>query len=50
MTQVKSNKAKVSVIGLGNIGSAVATNLVKATVLLSLQAEALKRQQHLLNN
>ena len=29
MTQVKSNKAKVAVIGLGNIGNAVATNLVK---------------------
>ena len=29
MSQVKSNKAKVAVIGLGNIGSAVATNLVK---------------------
>jgi len=30
MTPIKSNKAKVAVIGLGNIGSAVATNLVKA--------------------
>jgi predicted dinucleotide-binding enzyme len=30
MTQTKSNKAKVAVIGLGNIGSAVAANLVKA--------------------
>ena len=29
MTQVKSNKPKVAVIGLGNIGNAVATNLVK---------------------
>jgi predicted dinucleotide-binding enzyme len=29
MTQTNSNKAKVAVIGLGNIGSAVATNLVK---------------------
>ena len=29
MSHVKSNKAKVAVIGLGNIGSAVATNLVK---------------------
>jgi len=29
MTQVKSNKTKVAVIGLGNIGTAVATNLVK---------------------
>ena len=29
MTQIKSNKAKVAVIGLGNIGTAVATNLVK---------------------
>jgi len=29
MTQVKSNKTQVAVIGLGNIGSTVATNLVK---------------------
>ena len=29
MTLVKSNKVKVAVIGLGNIGTAVATNLVK---------------------
>jgi predicted dinucleotide-binding enzyme len=29
MTQAKSNKAKVAVIGLGNIGTAVTTNLVK---------------------
>ena len=29
MTQVKSNKARVAVIGLGNIGTAVAINLVK---------------------
>ena len=29
MANVKSNKAKVAVIGLGNIGTAVATNLVK---------------------
>jgi len=29
MTQLNSNKSKVAVIGLGNIGSAVATNLVK---------------------
>lgn len=29
MTPVKSNKAKVAVIGLGNIGTAVAANLVK---------------------
>jgi len=29
MTQLKSNKAKVAVIGLGNIGTAVTTNLVK---------------------
>jgi 8-hydroxy-5-deazaflavin:NADPH oxidoreductase len=29
MTSVKSNKAKVAVIGLGNIGTAVAANLVK---------------------
>jgi 8-hydroxy-5-deazaflavin:NADPH oxidoreductase len=28
MTQTKSNKAKIAVIGLGNIGNAVATNLV----------------------
>jgi predicted dinucleotide-binding enzyme len=30
MSQAKSNKAKVAVIGLGNIGSTVATNFVKA--------------------
>ncbi len=30
MTQVNSNKLKVAVIGLGNIGRVVATNLVKA--------------------
>jgi predicted dinucleotide-binding enzyme len=29
MTQVKSHKARVAVIGLGNIGTAVATNLIK---------------------
>jgi len=29
MSQVKSNKTKVAVIGTGNIGTAVATNLVK---------------------
>ena len=29
MTQTKSNKPKVAVIGLGNIGNAVAVNLVK---------------------
>lgn len=29
MTQTKSSKAKVAVIGLGNIGKAVSTNLVK---------------------
>ena len=29
MTQTKSTKAKIAVIGLGNIGSTVATNLVK---------------------
>lgn len=29
MTQGKSNKAKVAVIGVGNIGSTVAANLVK---------------------
>lgn len=29
MTQVNSNKPKVAVIGLGNIGNVVATNLVK---------------------
>ena len=29
MTQTKSNKSKVAVIGLGNIGTAVAANLVK---------------------
>ena len=29
MTQVNSNKSKVAIIGLGNIGTAVATNLVK---------------------
>jgi lactate dehydrogenase-like 2-hydroxyacid dehydrogenase len=29
MSQVNSNKSKVAVIGLGNIGKIVATNLVK---------------------
>lgn len=29
MTEINSNKPKVAVIGLGNIGNAVATNLVK---------------------
>ncbi len=30
MSQKKSNKSKVAIIGLGNIGSAVATNLTKS--------------------
>ena len=29
MTQIKSNKPKVAVIGMGNIGTTIATNLVK---------------------
>jgi predicted dinucleotide-binding enzyme len=30
MTQVNAKKSKVAIIGLGNIGSAVASNIVKS--------------------
>jgi len=52
--QIKRNsmtqKSKVAVIGLGNIGTAVAANFVKAIVQLSLPTGRLKKQRSLRNN
>lgn len=47
MTPVQSNKAKVAVIGVGNIGSAVATNLVKSNRPVMVAARELEKAKEL---
>jgi predicted dinucleotide-binding enzyme len=46
MSQVNVNKAKVAVIGLGNIGTAVATNLTKANRPVIVADRKMEKAEH----